>query len=142
MSPPHENHGEDEWAWGAEPNRKFSIKTAYNLIASEDCIPDTNQNLWKSTWRWRGPNRVRHFLWLVGHDRLLTNDQRTRWKLTAVPHCPRCPGQIENSIHILRDCSFAVSVWNELSNFDKTEACWSENLESWITKLLRSETSL
>ncbi|CAN1824281.1 Putative ribonuclease H protein At1g65750 [Linum perenne] len=142
MSPPKPSRGEDEWAWGSEPNGRFSIKSAYDLAANEEPNMDLNQGLWKNTWRWNGPNRVRHFLWLAGHDRLLTNDQRARRMLTSDPHCPICPGQIENTIHILRDCHFAFTVWNELGIFNQTEECWSANLEMWIGQLLKSEKSL
>ncbi|CAN1156119.1 Putative ribonuclease H protein At1g65750 [Linum perenne] len=142
MSPPNPNRGEDEWSWGAEPDGRFSIQSAYALAANEDSNAAFNQDIWKNTWQWKGPNRVRHFLWLAAHDRLLTNDQRTRRTFTTDPHCPLCPGQIENTLHILRDCPFASSVWTELGIYDQTEALWSDNLNSWLAKLLNSEKNL
>ncbi|PKI31399.1 hypothetical protein CRG98_048210 [Punica granatum] len=33
-------------------------------------------SMWKLIWSWKGPQRIRNFLWLVCHDRLLTNSYR------------------------------------------------------------------
>ncbi|CAN1347607.1 Putative ribonuclease H protein At1g65750 [Linum perenne] len=71
MSPPRPEAREDEWIWGLEGNGKFSIKSAYCLI--RNCTAEQDASLWNRVWNWKGPNKIRHFIWLVAHDRLLTN---------------------------------------------------------------------
>ncbi|CAN1786718.1 Putative ribonuclease H protein At1g65750 [Linum perenne] len=142
MSPPNKDRGEDGWAWGAEPNGKFLIKSAYNLLAGEEAVSRDLQELWTKIWKLRGPNRVKHFLWLAGHDRLLTNEQRVKRNLTTNPDCPLCPGMAESSIHILRDCTFASAVWLEARPSLINEACWSENIVNWLSSQLSTQGSL
>ncbi|CAN1145341.1 Putative ribonuclease H protein At1g65750 [Linum perenne] len=72
MSPPQQDKGDDQWVW--ERDEKFSIKSAYNLICDMPTVPDPDP--WEVIWKWKGPNRIRCFLWLAASNRLLTNAQR------------------------------------------------------------------
>ncbi|CAN1127411.1 Putative ribonuclease H protein At1g65750 [Linum perenne] len=110
MSPPNPDRGEDVWVWGASSDGKFSIKSAYNLIHNqpESLAPD----FWSSVWCWRGPNRIKFFLWLVIHGRLLTNVARQKRKMTDNASCPLCDNTEETIEHVLRDCRFAKEVWD------------------------------
>ncbi|CAN1179460.1 Putative ribonuclease H protein At1g65750, partial [Linum perenne] len=74
MAPPRPNRGDEDWIWGREDSGKFTIKSAYNLICQTEEIPTLA--IWKTIWRWDGPNRIRHFLWLAARNRLLTNESR------------------------------------------------------------------
>ncbi|CAN1146653.1 Putative ribonuclease H protein At1g65750 [Linum perenne] len=140
MSPPKSDRGADGWAWGGETDGKFSIKTAYSLL--NDQLDGNNDQLWKTIWRWKGPNRVKHFLWLAGQDRLLTNQQWFRRNLSSDHMCPLCLNQVENSIHILRECGFAKEVWRGTNRFDMTDNCWTSLDEVWLTKMLSSSHAL
>ncbi|CAN1136739.1 Putative ribonuclease H protein At1g65750 [Linum perenne] len=64
---------------------------------------------WKSVWKWSGPNRIRHFLWLTIQNKLLTNDERRRRHLTEDGSCRRCGNQCEDVNHIMRECPAAVA---------------------------------
>ncbi|CAN1129678.1 Putative ribonuclease H protein At1g65750 [Linum perenne] len=99
MAPPRDGIGGDQWSWGLEKDGGFRIKSAYALI-KESAGLDPN-DFWKKIWEWRGPHRVRHFLWLAGQDHLLTNSQRTKRKLANDPSCSLCPSMEENSTHVL-----------------------------------------
>ncbi|CAN1791847.1 Putative ribonuclease H protein At1g65750 [Linum perenne] len=67
--------------------------------------------MWMSVWRWRAPNRIRHFLWLAIQQKLLTNDERRRRNMTSIADCEFCRHPTESALHVLRDCSFAREVW-------------------------------
>ncbi|CAN1291848.1 Putative ribonuclease H protein At1g65750 [Linum perenne] len=105
MEPPSDTMGEDGIIWGPDPRGKFTLKTAYEILASTDHHAD--QDIWRIVWRWTGPNRVRHFLWLVAHDRILTNAERHRRHMTDVVDCQRCRGSIEDTLHVVTDCQLA-----------------------------------
>ncbi|CAN1188824.1 Putative ribonuclease H protein At1g65750 [Linum perenne] len=112
VTPPSADSGDDTWVWGCESDGKFSIRTAYNLVnQSVSARPPVD---WKLIWKWDGPNKVKHFLWLVAHGKILTNEERVRRKMTTIADCPRCSGVGESVMHILRECPFAVQVWSSL----------------------------
>ncbi|CAN1178076.1 Putative ribonuclease H protein At1g65750 [Linum perenne] len=67
--------------------------------------------MWMSVWRWKGPNRTRHFLWLAIQQKLLTNDERRRRNMTSNANCEFCRHPTESVQHVLRDCVFAKEVW-------------------------------
>ncbi|CAN1147577.1 Putative ribonuclease H protein At1g65750 [Linum perenne] len=112
MTPPRANRGEDGWAWSSGKDGKFTIKAAYELVANVNSNTTTTPVLWKKIWGWKGPNRVRHFLWLAGNDRLLTNEQRVKRRHAADPNCSICPGHTENTVHILRDFQIVDITWD------------------------------
>ncbi|KAJ9183617.1 hypothetical protein P3X46_007442 [Hevea brasiliensis] len=47
---------------------------------------------WNSAWHWKGPQRIRVFLWLALRHRLLTNEERQRRHLANSANCDRCVG--------------------------------------------------
>ncbi|CAN1788455.1 Putative ribonuclease H protein At1g65750 [Linum perenne] len=134
------SRGDDGWAWGSEMNGKFKIKSACALIMNEDQNMTPPNELWRKVWSRRG--RIRHFLWIVRQDKLLTNDQRTKRKLSNDPHCPICPGVVENSVHVLRECSFAADVWKDFVQFDKSDSSWTDSLGMWLSHNVNSTNSL
>ncbi|CAN1319812.1 Putative ribonuclease H protein At1g65750 [Linum perenne] len=62
-------------------------------------------------WNWKGPNKIRHFLWLVSHNKIMTNVERVKWKLTDDTSCVHCGQRGEDTKHVFRQCSFAQMVW-------------------------------
>ncbi|CAN1157085.1 Putative ribonuclease H protein At1g65750 [Linum perenne] len=140
MHAPVADSGDDEWAWGCGKDGKFTIKSAYALLCEDEHL--NSDALWKTIWGWKGPNRIRHFLWLAGLDKLLTNEQRCRRKHAADPLCPLCLTQIETSLHMLRDCVFAKEVWNQVGGFDTNDSLWSSTREGWMLNLLLSDRNL
>ncbi|CAN1191878.1 Putative ribonuclease H protein At1g65750 [Linum perenne] len=107
MPPPSMDQGEDDWCWGLEANGKFSISSAYDLLR-ENHSPA--EEFWDRIWRWQGPTRINHFLWLAMQDKLLTNSQRVRRRIASDARCCYCHAGIEDVTHILRDCPFAARV--------------------------------
>ncbi|KAF5938109.1 hypothetical protein HYC85_025615 [Camellia sinensis] len=69
------------------------------------------QPWWKSLWRHHSPNRWKHTLWLVRHDRLLTNEMKLRRHLSSEATCTLCDHPCETTIHALRDCYRAQRIW-------------------------------
>ncbi|CAI0546181.1 unnamed protein product [Linum tenue] len=112
VQPPVEGAGEDVPTWGPEVNGTFSVRTAYSLAT--DCSDKDDAAKWKEIWKWRGPERVRHFLWLAMRERLLTNSERARRKLTTSTGCGACGCAEETVLHVLRDCDLARLTWMQL----------------------------
>ncbi|CAN1188822.1 Putative ribonuclease H protein At1g65750 [Linum perenne] len=137
---PSADSGDDTWVWGCESDGKFSIRTAYNLVnQSVSARPPVD---WKLIWKWDGPNKVKHFLWLVAHGKILTNEERVRRKMTTIADCPRCSGVGESVMHILRECPFAVQVWSSLG-FSADHPLFScPDSSSWVAAVTKHSNSL
>ncbi|CAN1782187.1 Putative ribonuclease H protein At1g65750 [Linum perenne] len=110
MEPPCDTLGEDDIIWGPNPHGRFTLKTAYEILASMG--HHAEQVIWRIMWRWAGPSQIRHFLWLVAHDRILTNAEHRRRHLTDVDDCQRCRSSIEDTLRVIRDCRVAKEVWS------------------------------
>ena len=79
---------EDGVCWGLSKDGKFSIKSTYNLIKSQLNLPQ--DAVWNSIWKLKIPPKIKAFVWLVYHGRILTNEERMRRGLTDNPMCHRC----------------------------------------------------
>ncbi|CAI0383668.1 unnamed protein product [Linum tenue] len=117
-----------------EKDGRFRLKSAYNLVVEEeDNAPD---RCWKDLWKWKGPNRIKHFMWIVLHGRLLTKKELTRRKITTNSHCNLCPDQEETIDHILRNCSKARVVWDKFQSRTVANSM-SLPLQDWLMINLR-----
>ncbi|CAN1127767.1 Putative ribonuclease H protein At1g65750 [Linum perenne] len=85
MSPPCEKLGDDEVAWGLEANGGFGVKSAYTLVKELD--RSSEDNVWKKVWTWEGPAKIKQFMWLVTHGRLMTNKERRRRHIAPNANC-------------------------------------------------------
>ncbi|CAN1820223.1 Putative ribonuclease H protein At1g65750 [Linum perenne] len=110
MKPPSPESGEDTLIWDPDPKGLFSVKSAYEVLVAADGGAHSTNQLWRSVWRWEGPNWIHFFLWLVAHNTLLTNSERRRMHISATDACERCKGGAEDALHGLRDCRFADQV--------------------------------
>ncbi|CAN1819551.1 Putative ribonuclease H protein At1g65750 [Linum perenne] len=139
MSPPRADRGEDLWVWGGEKSGQFSIKSAYQIICEMTKTPNTDP--WRPVWNWKGPNRIRHFLWFVAHQKILTNVGWVSRHLTNDATCEHCRTGDETVLHVLRDCQAAADVWNQVGGIDTSCVEWSSELVPWLCFLLNSEQS-
>ncbi|CAN1144455.1 Putative ribonuclease H protein At1g65750 [Linum perenne] len=140
MTPPQASRGADDWVWGLENSGSFSIKSAYNLICQTNSMSDSI--LSKAVWRWNGPGRIKHFLWLATMDKLLTNDARRRRGLCADGSCCWCGTTDETSLHVLQDCTFAKSVWLKVGGFACDGADWNNEAVDWFQRFLGGDKEL
>ncbi|CAI0409094.1 unnamed protein product [Linum tenue] len=119
-----------------EKDGRFRLRSAYNLVAGDE--DDEPGSRWKDLWQWKGPNRIKHFLWLVMHGRLLTNKERTRRKISTNSQCNFCKDQDETIEHILRSCSRAKSIWDKFN--DKCVAnSMNLPLHDWLMDNIRQQ---
>ncbi|CAN1800931.1 Putative ribonuclease H protein At1g65750 [Linum perenne] len=137
MSPPQSEQGEDLWVWGEEEkNGQFSIKSAYRIASRLEC--PKLEDPWLSVWRWKGPNRIRFFLWLAVQEKIMTNLGRMHRHLTTDSSCDACPGENETVLLVIRDCKFAAEVWNRIPDFDCNTAIWDKDFKTWSCFFLKS----
>ncbi|CAN1759813.1 Putative ribonuclease H protein At1g65750 [Linum perenne] len=137
MTPPQADRGDDDWVWGIEKDGKFSVKSAYRIVCN---LGETKMaDPWLSVWKWKGPQRVKLFLWLAVHEKILTNVGRKRRNLTDDENCANCPADAETVLHVLRDCKLAMDIWKQFRVFNLSDGIWRLGLRDWICSSLRSE---
>ncbi|GAY52543.1 hypothetical protein CUMW_142650, partial [Citrus unshiu] len=135
MAPPSAMRGEDRMYWGASNTGNFTVQSAYqvltNFCPTEDCQD------WQHVWKWKGPQSVRIFLWLLCHDRLKTGCELARRHLDVEAVCGRCHANVENSLHAIRDCDYSRGVWRKLVPALRQHNFFSYPLRQWIMTNLR-----
>ena len=104
--------GEDSVYWGCSKSGFFTVKSAFSLL--EGSKWNMEDSRWSAIWKWRGPKRVKMFLWLAIHDTLLTNVERVRRRLTDNDICEKCHQEKEITLHMLPDCPFASWIWSNM----------------------------
>ncbi|CAN1832282.1 Putative ribonuclease H protein At1g65750 [Linum perenne] len=129
MTPPNKNLGDDLPVWGLEPNGIYSVKSGYILALGLSEEP--NRVRWSAVWKWEGPQRVRHFLWIVSNNKLLTNAERYRRHITNCGDCGVCLGTPESSLHVLRDCAASREVWDRFQEISSNPDFYTMNMEAW-----------
>ncbi|KAK8686075.1 hypothetical protein V6N13_125102 [Hibiscus sabdariffa] len=105
--------------WCRDPLHSFSIRSAY-LAITNDTSPNA-ADTWSLITKFKGSPRVRSFLWLVSHDRIMTNHERTRRHLIVDQSYDFCEAAIENTLHALRDCPVALAIWSTIIKPDLLE---------------------
>ena len=72
---------------------------------------------WRLVWDWMGPERIKTFLWLVMHERLLTNLECLKRGMTTDGTCSICNVDEETTLHVLHDCIEARMIWVQLIEY-------------------------
>ena len=86
----------------------FSVSSAYDI---ENETPTTGA-YWNKLWKLVTLPRIKTFLWLLGHDKLLTKENCLKKGLAGSAICPRCSNSVESVLHMLQDCLASRQIWS------------------------------
>ncbi|KAJ1401839.1 Reverse transcriptase zinc-binding domain [Sesbania bispinosa] len=100
--PPMDALGPDHISWALTANGEFSTKTTYHLAAHTNFV--MQDSIWTIIWSWRGPHRIKCFLWLIVKGGLKTRAMLKYRKNCQHDLCPICSTHSESVLHVLRDC--------------------------------------
>lgn len=128
----------DEIFWNGSPSGGFALGSAMKLASSPNEEEINEDNNWKVIWKLLVPQRIRMFMWLSYHDRLMTNANRFIRQLSDDPRCYVCGEVEENTIHILRECPVAKILWRKLGVKVEDDQ-WRGNLKNWLTGNFRGD---
>lgn len=138
--PPHVLSGDDTLAWNGSTDGSFSTSLAYNFLLTARNLQANL--LYNVIWSWKGPERVRFFLWKAARGILMTNQIRHRRGLTNSDLCPVCQQFSENPLHLFRDCGTSRSVWWSLYNDIPSIFFEEENFARWLLFNLKAKSRL
>ncbi|XP_058759648.1 uncharacterized protein LOC131632954 [Vicia villosa] len=129
LSPPKADSEEDGFLVANNEDGTFSIGNMYKYLRSAN---DTVMcKTWKTIWKLQVQERVRCFIWLINHERLLTNFRMHTLGLSN-GECHLCGQVCETELHILRDCKFASRVWTNRVPVKIANEFYNTNLKDWI----------
>jgi ribonuclease HI len=127
--PPHASHEADKQFWPGTATGIFTVSSAYYMLTKET-LNDVNKR-WKGIWKIESIERIRVFVWLLVHDRLLTKARLARWQL-GNSFCHSCTQFEETTIHVMRDCPIAVNVWRHLLPAQDRGNFFTVGYHDWI----------
>ncbi|KAJ8762734.1 hypothetical protein K2173_012226 [Erythroxylum novogranatense] len=143
MKPPAPHNNADGYMWRWSKKGNFNIVDTFGALSQASNNPTNDK--WNWVWKFKGPQRICHFIWLVLKERLFTNGERKRRGFTEIDICSLCDSSRESLIHAIRDCHWARTVWlkvlphtmvNRSGGYRNsgTRACWQPPALGW-TKL-------
>jgi hypothetical protein len=129
LLPPDVNNGKDIQTCKENAVGIFSIAEMYHAL----CDYDMNEidKSWKDIWRLKVPKRVRAFVWIVKHNRLLTNERKHRMGLGS-DICDFCRVSKDTTLHALRDRVLVRPLWLSVVDTAMRYQFVSSNLNDWI----------
>ncbi|KAK3198637.1 hypothetical protein Dsin_022052 [Dipteronia sinensis] len=129
------NHGvPDKAIWGLSKNGDFSVRSAYELHFEED---DVSLWEWSFIWKLNLPPRVIHFLWILRHGKLLTNDHRAMRGLTMDISCDRCKAGCENMEHVFRGCNSVINILEDIWKGVSKNVLFKAKWKDWLLQNLK-----
>lgn len=79
LVPPSRNGEDDLRCWPGDMKGEVIVSAAYQLPYSTNFI--NNNEIWNQIWRLRLQERFKFFIWIVLHERLMTNFQKSKMKI-------------------------------------------------------------
>lgn len=124
-----EDTEEYSWFWKLESDGVFSTKSAYEAQIQQSTTPTFS---WHKIWTLPGPNKLKIFVWRVLHESLPTATYLCHRHILSYSSCFICSLGTETTLHALRDCSKARSIWLTLRPNLSQGDFFSLDLHDWI----------
>lgn len=81
------------------PTSCFTVNNVYD--AERNSVNDHFDGIWRIIWRVKVPQRCRVFLWMVFHERIMTNEVLAMFKIASNSFCSLCNAAVESCLHVL-----------------------------------------
>ncbi|CAL1352894.1 unnamed protein product [Linum trigynum] len=99
--------------WKPSMSGDFSVKSMYTVF-SHDRLPGIVDFPHKVVWDSFAPTKVKAFLWLLKHGRVLTHENLKKRGLSLASMCIMCKEAEENINHLFWLCPFSNKIWNTI----------------------------
>ena len=126
---PFSTRFEDRLAWKHSAKGDFDLKSAY--LHATNTMGDAP---FKGQWIWKLKilPRIQMFVWKCMHLSLGVNQCLLDRGLLVEACCPWCHCEVESIMHLLCDCPFSITVWNQLGGRVNSSNFFSLNLQEWL----------
>lgn len=96
--------GHDQLRWGNNNAGTFNLKEAKCILLELDSNePD---RVWQNIWRHQGWMKIKLFMWLVHHRKIMNWDNIQKRGVLGPSRCQLCEAQEETMEHLLNNCIF------------------------------------
>ncbi|KAK9038062.1 hypothetical protein V6N11_022955 [Hibiscus sabdariffa] len=128
--PPLPHLGADVPGWRWDDKREFRVSFAYSVLMQDGARVHSSK--WARIWSLKVPQRVKVFLWITVHHRLLTNVERVRRHIASSDMCGLCFRGPEDIDHVLRHCEKANELWRNVLGHEVAASLSSLSFEDWL----------
>ncbi|KAK3230980.1 hypothetical protein Dsin_002861 [Dipteronia sinensis] len=126
--------GNDKAIWGLCKDGEFTARSAYERYFKEEELPPWD---WNFIWKLKLPPRPLHFLWILLHGKLLTNEHRASRGLTLETTCTRCKEGCEDSEHVFRSCTESLGIWENMCRGITKNCLFTSDWQTWLRHNLK-----
>lgn len=106
------DESKDILRWGYQPKGAFTTSEAYKIICNTLAPQDP---IWSKIWGFGTWPKISYFLWLVGHQRILTWDKLRSINFHGPSICFNFYSHEETLQHLLDSCPLANQLWEKAS---------------------------
>ncbi|KAK8592862.1 hypothetical protein V6N12_044955 [Hibiscus sabdariffa] len=102
----------DTPCWSHMPNGNIQVRSAYRSQLGVQSGP--LEPIWKTIQAFKGLPHIKLFLWLLCHEKLLSNEERCHRHIALDARCSICGAEKEMLDHIFKRCPTAFILWSSL----------------------------
>lgn len=113
-----------------EEDGTFTIGGMYRYMSEDTDYADNHG--WSIIWHLNVPERVRCFIWLLKHERILTG-QRMQDHSFGEARCNLCGNISETILHAMRDCKYAKEVRENRIENSIMHEFYTYDVQKWIS---------
>lgn len=100
----------------------LTVSNVYNLLVSFEPNP---LSWWHhKIWRWRIPLKLKCFLWLCFHNKILTRDIIMKRGFCGTDMCFMCREAAKDNHHLFYQCYFVREVWQAIRRWTSGSDLW------------------
>jgi len=123
---------EDTMMWKFTRDGEFSMALAYAQLRPEDTKNQTFEGHW--IWKLDIWPKITSFLWLCFHDSVLVKQVIAKRGINCDPRCPLCRNRDESIAHMLKDCPFALNLWEQIGVPQPLTSSFHLDLLEWLKR--------
>ncbi|XP_074289571.1 uncharacterized protein LOC141614725 [Silene latifolia] len=133
---------EDSWCWDGTSDGEYSVREGYRLLNTEGGDDGEQSDasmggwLWKTIWSTPVLPRIKVFMWQLCCDALPVKSNIAARVRDFDCSCPKCHGDEESCIHMVRDCGWNEEVW-ETVGLAVFRSHRSLSIREWVEQELR-----
>lgn len=136
----------DRITWGLTNSGLFSVKTCMSALASfnnpSSTVTSQTNHHPNFNWIWRLPipPKIKHFLWLLNHDRTPTAAYLHHIRVIDSPTCRLCDcSTAETNAHIFLFCPKVTSLWDYIQIKNEAHSLTDPSLAptQWLQRFIR-----
>lgn len=103
----------DKMVYRASKTGIPKVKDVYSHLITTHSHVDP---LWRKLWHSHRSQKLKLFLWLLAHKKLLVRDYLSKIGLAINPECPLCHLHDETLDHLFVDCPITAQVWMKIQD--------------------------